>query len=490
MNFRKKNFVFIIMAILIFLFTYIFFTRVHPLIIFDSDDWGYITFSRRFMPIFNIWNPAKLFPETFMPLMSSIAAFVIYPITNDYIDSFTIITAFVVSIFISLYIYTFAKMIKRVFSLNYSSSILLSVLFFIFHFLLFKSADLNNEYMFLAHNVNCYYNYLIPNLLNYIIVFSLIAKKDDKEVTKSSPLKMGVFLLVIYVAIFSNLYCNIILAVYAGSHLIISFLDEFKSKINIKNFIKTNFTYIGIILAWLVSLFFELTGGRAQYSYQGSFASALFESLKNMGKSILSLNKIIVLLLVIVTFIFLIKFISDVIKNKVDKNTRNLFINLLICELVIIIYFVLISSKVNPVYMLHAEYIYGLWAYGLILVFMFSAYLIKSYPKTLVIFPILIAFFIVELNCSLWTFKESNTQNINPKVCKEIDENLIYQFKKAEENGLSNINLYVPKYENEGNWPHNEVFGIKMSSALYRHRILKKWINVRTVPDENYNEKK
>lgn len=490
MNFKKKNFVFIIMAILIFSFIYVFFTKIHPLVIFDFDDWSYIAFNREFIPIIHAWNPAKLFPETFMPLMCNFAAFVIYPITNDYIDCFTIITALVVAIFISLYIYTFAKMIKKVFSLNYSSSILLSVLFFIFHFLLFKSADLNNDYMFLAYNVNCYYNYLIPNLLNCIIVFSLITNKDNIEKIAPTPLKMGVFLLLIYIAIFSNLYCNIILAVYAGSNLLIKFFDQLKNKINIKDFIKTNFIYIGIIFAWIVSLFFELTGGRAKYSYQENFVPAFFKSLENMGESILSLNKIIVCIFLIVTIIFLIKFISDIRKKNVDKNTKNLFINLLICEIVIAIYYILISSKVNPIYMLSAEYIYGLWAYYLILVFMFGAYLIKSYPKAIVVFPLLISFFIVELNCSLLTFKESNTHNINPKICKEIDEELIYQIKTADKNGLSEMNLYVPKYDNDDNWPHNYAFGAKMSSALYKHRIIKKSIKTETIPDKNYNEKK
>lgn len=52
----------------IFAFLFVFFARVHPLMLFDTDDWQYISYSRHAVPIWGDWNPTRVFPETVMPL--------------------------------------------------------------------------------------------------------------------------------------------------------------------------------------------------------------------------------------------------------------------------------------------------------------------------------------------------------------------------------------------------------------------------------------
>ena len=75
---KDKTKSFIILGIIIFIFFVLFFTVIRPLIIFDADDWIYVApRNRSFVPITKIWNPAKVFPETFSA--SFLHWIVIYP---------------------------------------------------------------------------------------------------------------------------------------------------------------------------------------------------------------------------------------------------------------------------------------------------------------------------------------------------------------------------------------------------------------------------
>ena len=414
----KKNISFIIMTLLILAFMYVFFTNVYPLIIYDADDWTYISAQRVFLPIIHAWNPARVFPETLMPLCGSIAAYIIYPITHDYLGSLTIVNAFTVALFISLYIYFFAKMISQVFSLKNIQSVLISILFLLMHFLLFRSSLQGNQHMFLAQDVTCYFYYLIPNLLNFIIVFIFIGNKNIKyDLNFSNPLKFGTLLLILYVAIFSNLYCSIILAAYAGSCILINFFKEFKTKFKIKEFIKKNFLLFGIIGAFILSALFELTGGRSSFNPQGDFLTSLKTAFINLKIAFFSINKKVFLFMALITLIFIIVFIYDLIKKNNTKKYRDLFLSVIICSLVLIFYFIFLSAKVNASYILHVQYTYGLWAYILVLIFIMLTYLLKRFPQSFVIIPFLLCFFVVECNNAIKTFSENDYQLPKFRTC-------------------------------------------------------------------------
>ena len=49
-------------AIIVFLFFFVFYSTIHPLIPIDLDDWSYIVKNRIFLPMWGAWNPAKVFP--------------------------------------------------------------------------------------------------------------------------------------------------------------------------------------------------------------------------------------------------------------------------------------------------------------------------------------------------------------------------------------------------------------------------------------------
>ena len=49
------------------------------------------------------------------------------------------------------------------------------------HFLIFRTEETNNIYLFYANYVNCYYNYIIPDLLCASLVLYLLSKDWLKD---------------------------------------------------------------------------------------------------------------------------------------------------------------------------------------------------------------------------------------------------------------------------------------------------------------------
>ena len=72
MKIKKDKYMEALWCLAVFAFFYIWFSRIHPLVVYDGDDWSYIAFARRATPVWGAWNPAKVFPEVLMPLFSNI----------------------------------------------------------------------------------------------------------------------------------------------------------------------------------------------------------------------------------------------------------------------------------------------------------------------------------------------------------------------------------------------------------------------------------
>lgn len=70
-----------------FVFCMIFFNKFHSLVILDTDDWNYLVFTRGLLPDMNAFNPIKVFPENFMPMVSKISFSLFYGWTHDFVLS-------------------------------------------------------------------------------------------------------------------------------------------------------------------------------------------------------------------------------------------------------------------------------------------------------------------------------------------------------------------------------------------------------------------
>lgn len=121
---------------LLFGATYILYTQVKPIMVCDPDDWTYISSIRYAIPLWKDWNPSKVLPETLMGLCGYFSAYVKHPIIGDYILSFTYVYAFVVSLFIGIYIIAILLFIRKIFDATIQCSLACSLIAYFLHFLL------------------------------------------------------------------------------------------------------------------------------------------------------------------------------------------------------------------------------------------------------------------------------------------------------------------------------------------------------------------
>jgi hypothetical protein len=208
---------------------FIFYTVAHPLYIYDTDDWTYISYSRQPWPCAEQWNPTKVLPETLMPITAELGIRFIMPFSGDYIGSMAIAFAGMLVLFIIAYVYQFGKTLASLFNLRVGIKEIISVIFLIYHFLPFR---VNNKYLLYGGNVTCVFNYLIPALMNATIVMWFIGNGME-NLHDNSFLKRGFYVLVLYLAINSNMFHSIILASFAGANLIISFVGGYLLEGNI-----------------------------------------------------------------------------------------------------------------------------------------------------------------------------------------------------------------------------------------------------------------
>ncbi len=149
---------------LIFLGFFIFFAEVHPIIPFDADDWENMSFNRIALPSLDLWNPTKVFPECFQPLVGLVAAYVVSPLVGDYLNALVYAHACVVSLFIILYLISLQKLLKSIFNFSNLTCYALIIIFILFHFLILRTSQAENDYLLFSQNANCFYHYTIPNL--------------------------------------------------------------------------------------------------------------------------------------------------------------------------------------------------------------------------------------------------------------------------------------------------------------------------------------
>ena len=265
MNLREKCIVSIALFV-VFLTLYIFFTIVDPLVVFDGDDWCYIAQFRNPLPLWHNWNPARVFPETIMPIMGYIGAYVVYPLTGKYLSSVAIVFSFFVAIFTTGLYYVLSQCIRKQFKLSILESYSIGLLLIALYFLFFKSQHSDNQFMLEANNLICYYYYTVPSLLNSIIVLILMYHVSNSDFYRRySYVKQGFLFLAIYFAIFSNVFQSIIVAVYCGWILLQQlWVSRSFSRQTIIKICREHSLHTGILIFWAVQILFEMNGGRAK----------------------------------------------------------------------------------------------------------------------------------------------------------------------------------------------------------------------------------
>lgn len=492
---EKKNLIAkIIFTASVFLFMFIFYSRIHPLVIYDADDWKYITFTRHAYPVWKEWNPTRVLPELMMSLVAEIGTFLIYPFNKDFIWANIFINAIVVSAFITFYIYTFYSFVEKKYGMSRGTNIFVATLFLLMHFWIFRYKNRNNEYMFNGLDLTCFYYYIIPNMLNASIVMWLSVKDIltlDKKTIMKQPVRYGCYFVVMYLAIVSNLYASIILAGYTGCMFLLELVSALKKKGDIADIIKRNSLRIILLVFWLIVQIFEINGGRADdIKTEASFISLVGTQTKEFFKLGETLSTSFTFFYIAVTLMIIVILIEGCVKKTNNyKDDVKVMLSLLIIAIVVLIYLIMVSSLHYIGSIKRPDILFGFVFFIFLMIMVMLLALMREIDFIKLILPLIVLIAFFEINTPKRTFKETNIRNINYKKCIAIDNDIIDQLVSAEENNKKDITVYVPKYKAKSNWPLSVKTGDLASRALYKHGITVHRVRVaKTKPTKKKNK--
>lgn len=495
MNKVKEKLPIILFSIIAFVCLYVFYTVSHPLYIYDIDDWTYISFSRRALPQTSQWNPTKVLPETLMPLVAELGVRFVMPLTGSYIDAMAGSFAVVVSACIIAYLLLYGKVIKDKFLLNNMQVALFLVMLTLLHFLPFRVSDTNNYHLFYGGNVNCYFNYLIPALVNASVVMYLMVQEKMDWKNPDQRLRGGILILLLYLCINSNLLHSGILMAYIGMRLIGGFAEEVKKGNVTKQgfisvfgkFIKHNLFEILIAVCWLAAAMMEMQGGRAHMGDKTEFL--LKDSVRCFVQSISNMNRLFLISTVAVILLaFMILFVSIREREALDKTYIDMMKKLTLCIGLEVIYLIVLCARVSPAYITKPNVMISWMFYLLLMEIISCAYILKKCPVVAFGVPLLVYVLIFETVIDGKTYVENWVPDYSAETVKALDENIIRQVKEAEAAGAVSVDVLIPKTESE-EWPMAVSYGgYRISTTLYLHGFTHRRMDIRLVPDESVNE--
>lgn len=465
-----KNRIQLVIFVLIFIGTLLFFCKVNPLIVFDTDDWYYMYNFRWPIPLPGSWNPSKVFPEVLMPSMSILASYIVYPITKDFVLAQSIFHGIVVSIIVFIYIFKFYQYMMKLTNDDSIVSAFLSLLFFIFHFLIFRCKDSDNVFMFYSSSVTNYYNYMLPSLLNATLVLSLLKEDFLSDFYNENNLfRNSIYLILIYFSIFSNIYTSIILISYI-------LFDILRNAKNILYLIKCANVKIIICFIFLITCVLELFGGRAARAVHDEpflqrFGNTIFTFVKNTH-----FNKVFILIFLVLIALMIINFVIKNIKFVIKD-----ILNLVFSYFITLFYVIILSSIVNPSYISRSDVSYGFMFFFLVITFTLLAKLYNDKHFKLLL-PFICTISLLSVNSNGNTFKDVSIKNAN-LITNDIVKQVIYSVN----NNQSNMDLYIPRFDSSDNFPIAMYANDRISTCLFKHGIVPYNVGINFIVDSNKN---
>ncbi len=477
----------------VFLSLCFFYTAAHPLVLIDLDDWAYFSYSRLALPFPNFWNPSRVLPEVLMPACGTAAALLSSLLLHDYVKAQVLVVAWVLSFFITVYVWAFCRLLRRRFSLGCGVSLLLGLVFLLLHFLIFRTADSGNVHLFYTVDVVCLYFYTIPALLcASLVMLSLADNLLDAAPAALSPLRQGFRLLVLYLALFSNLFGSVILAVYAGCELLGRLFTCIRERQNFGAFLKAQYRRLAVVLVWLLAVLLEALGGRAGVSLtnRAPLGLRVRAALGYLGQVLHGLN-LLFLALVLAAALFALLLLL------LHRRTADGFSPLpgllglsLACGALCTVFLVLLCAVVDPEYLSQPSANFAIFFYLILLSGLCAGYAFSRWKKLALLLPLAVLVLLSAVNTNTKTFADQNCIGVSGQTCMAINRDLIGQITRAEAAGEKEVTVYTMDTDNDyDNWPHSTLHLVDtLARALWKHGVIRDPIHITLEPSEAFNE--
>ena len=466
---------------------FVFFSQVHPLLLFDSDDWLYVSNTRSAYPLWENWNPTRVLPENLMSTASIVGVKLLVPLTGDYFAAISLTAEFLTSLCIAVYVYMFYRLLRRRYGVEAGPSAVLAALFLLAHFLIFRNNAYANDYLVRSMNLTNYYFYMIPSLL----VFSLIMGMTIRDVTAlpwigRRPVYGGFLILLIYLLMQSNLYQSGVLAIWLFCAVI---RDLIVNRGHETGFFGRNAVKLCGLLLWAVVLVFEANGGRAaSLASEDPLPERVLTSLNSAWQKLSGVNVFFLVFCGLCAIGFLLMFFLRF--RKEGGEAGGLFLFHLIVGILCFWYIVALCAWTGPANAAAADIQFNFLFFFLLLAFASSGALIASRPKLAAVLPLVLCVLLFETNTRWRTFLESNSHmNTNPAIIRRIDADILDQIVAADQAGETAVTVRVPQFNTGNNWPLPLYVGDRMSMTLYKHGVTMKQMEITIQPDAALNEK-
>lgn len=477
---KNEKIIYILVQAGIALFLFYFFAKICPLVVFDCDDWKYLGTFRLPIPIWKGWNPARVMPESLMPVAGWIAAHIIYPICGDYVYSVIIISAIIITLLITMMCICLQKLLVKRCCLTVKTAAVFEILFLTLFFLIFRNRG-TSQCMFTAADLCCVYFYTMSGILNAIVVLILMQSDNMTEMFLSWKwIQKLLFLIVLYFALFSNLFHSAITAIYAGVYLLIN-LRYMKQ--DFKLFVWRNIISLLILITWGVALLYEANGGRADAIGMGMTLDFAL-SIRQLIAMIFAFSKPFVIVCILIFIVVIKKLIRDMHKY---PQLENLLLSIVCSGILLMIFLILLNAKFA--YMARMDASWGLWFYLITIVVVAGAYLVKDSSLMTKLLPVAVPLFIFAAAYPDGKFLMSTRAHTDYEICMQLNQYVVNSIMAASEKGEAEITIRIPNHSDDlRSLTYNEGLGNTVAECLYNQGIISKRFNVQTIVDENMTD--
>jgi hypothetical protein len=462
----------------VFLCIAIFFIVVHPIIPWESDDWSYLSDFRSAIPGIG-WIPGRIFNEIGMHIIGTISAFLVYPLTDDYIYTIIITMGCVLAISCSVFYWFLYRLLYCICKNKYLATAG-SLMVFILYFFIFKTKT-NSLHLLWSMDLVYFVSYCIPNLIcSTLVCFFLRKYYENKDVIPISfgVYRMSILCTVIYFAIFSIVFSAAILTVCVFLLLVFSVVR----KQQWKHIIKKNSIYVFIIFLFLIYMYFEMSGPRAQGATSVSNMISI-KYLLGIGHSIVNFFKLIIqihLAFIGCTLLFIASALILYNKQKQkDEKFKQLSLLCFFSIILLSVFFICINGISNPRQSSRPEMMYGIFFFYILWSVLSIVYTIKNIHWLFICFPLLLIVLFVEITNSENRYADY-WENVTPKAKIELLTTWLDQIRQADSKGEINVTINVPENDTLDGWHHFPLSysGTSFASTLYSHNITSKKMDI------------
>ncbi|SCY21127.1 hypothetical protein SAMN02910451_01746 [Butyrivibrio hungatei] len=485
---KRENITRIAYFAFIFIILMVFYSIYYPMVLCSPDDWRYINYWRdnALVYIGRGWNPARVLPEMLMPLMANMGFSFGRLYGISFLKSVSIGLSLGVVIFICLYIYFFSRMIRRRFALDIFQELFIATVFLLIHFWMFRSNTFRNTFLIYGGDPNTYYYYVIPFLLNCTVCFIWNTCDSSADISKWPEFVRGIWIIAIYLAVFSNMFNSIVIAVYASLRLLIYIFQSLKRKNNC--LIYKNVKYeCAVLVMWIYSLVAELNGGRA-HSLIGagkkgeSYISRVVQTFlcsmnlfKKFNKYFLLFSFLLVAYSVLAIIIHKGKTTDVKCGNAV--NWPGIYIFVLVFLGLVYLYQLLLGGFVGSLY-IERTMVSNTYLISIVLIDIFALIYIVVNNKNIMVFAPIVTMIMVSM---IGTPEPVFSGGYNDSQAYEkLYENYLGAVIDADNKGEAEVVLVAPDWNpiSEENIDYYELLAKYMSSTLYKYGMTGKLIKI------------